>query len=480
MSAKTWNHRTPAEIIEFVSRSGPVTELKSTTAIIVEAAQAFQNANSGSLRSAGTAFGKPAENVELAASSRGEKGGIRSTRILSVASEWTSKHGGVTTLNREMCVSMSELGHEVVCAVVESSGAEKVDAASNGVRLVDAPTYPTVLDEARLLMLSKKLFSGFDPDVVIGHDHKTGGAGFHLAKNVFEVPYVHFVHTLPEGAERHKTRNSGNILEGSRKAETQKRSCILADLVVCVGPLIHRIMQTTLQNYPVPVVEFRPGLDKRLLEKKIDPAKLLAIYCLFLARLEDGKLKGADIACHVIAALNTKWKWDRFKSPRLIMRGFDEATIDRDLSALGEISHTRQYVMPREYTADANEIADDICMSCVMMMPSREEAFGLVSLEAIAAGVPVLVTSSSGVGELLTILVAESHIAQPQADACVTDVTDDDMEATIEGWSTKAQAIISNPVAAFAAAGKLRSMITPVLSWEKAARKLSDDIEAIL
>jgi glycosyltransferase involved in cell wall biosynthesis len=45
-------------------------------------------------------------------------------------------------------------------------------------------------------------------------------------------------------------------------------------------------------------------------------------------------------------------------------------------------------------------------MSSVMMMPSRVEAFGLVALEAIAAGV-----SSSGVGDLLAILAAELHIS---------------------------------------------------------------------
>jgi hypothetical protein len=94
--------------------------------------------------------------------------------------------------------------------------------------------------------------------------------------------------------------------------------------------------------------------------------------------------------------------------------------------------------------------------------------------------VPLLVTSSSGVGELLTNLATELKISQLQADACVTDVIDGDMEATIERWSNKAQAIVANPLAAFAAADKLRSTLMPILSWENAAKKLTDDIEAIL
>jgi Glycosyltransferase Family 4 len=307
MSGNTWRQRTPRGVIEFISACNPPAKFKSTRAIIVESAEAFQRANMEDPRSAGSTIEEPAETVALSAEGNSVKSQIKPKRILAVATEWKSKYGGVTTLNCEMCISMSELGHEVICAVVESTLAEKTDAASKRVKLIDAPAYSTVQGSARLFMLSGKLFDGFEPDVVIGHDHITGAAGLHLAKDIFEVPYVHFIHTLPEGAERHKTRNQGGILDGSRKADAQKQLCVLADLVVCIGPLLHRIVQTTLHSHAVSVVEFRPGLDKRLLATKIDVGKILATYCLFLARLEDGILKGADIACHVIAALNDKW-----------------------------------------------------------------------------------------------------------------------------------------------------------------------------
>jgi hypothetical protein len=240
------------------------------------------------------------------------------------------RHGGISTFNRELCTALAALGHKLVCAVIESSQDEKADAARAGITLVDAPKYPTVEGGNRLLTLSKDIFGGFLPDVVIGHDHITGAAGMHLAGSVFKVPYVHVVHTAPEAAERHKTRGAGGLLDGSKKAETQKQLCCAASLVVCVGPLLHRLMQTALQTYPISVVELRPGLNKGLLKKKVDVAKVLAPYCLFLGRLEDGRLKGADIACHIISTLNSKWEWPKFKRPTLIMRGFEELTIDRD------------------------------------------------------------------------------------------------------------------------------------------------------
>jgi hypothetical protein len=53
------------------------------------------------------------------------------------------------------------------------------------------------------------------------------------------------------------------------------------------------------------------------------------------------------------------------------------------------------------------------------------------------------------------------------------------MESTIKDWSNRAHAIIADPAAAFASADKLRSMLSPILSWENAANKLSTDIDAI-
>lgn len=480
MAANTWKRRNPAEIIAYISFLSPPLNVKSTKAQIVEGTQAFQSANTEITLQAprdGESYPEVVEGVQLG---KGPIANELPIRLLAVATEWRSQHGGVSTLSRELCIAMAALGHEVACAVVHSSESEKADAARAGVTLIDAPNYPTLEDATRLLTLNKRSLNGFQPDVVIGHDHITGAAGLHLAKGVFEIPYVHFVHTVPESAEQHKTRNQVSLLYGSRKAEEQKRLCALSDLVVCIGPLLHRIVQTSLQAYSVPVVELRPGLNADLLKRKSDTTKIRASYCLLLARLEDGILKGADIACHVIAALNRNWRWGRHNSPKLIMRGFSEGTIDQDLAALGGIDHAKPHILVRGYTTDSNAIADDICMSSVMFMPSRIEGFGLVALEAIAAGTPVLITSSSGIGELLTILATEAHITVAQADACVVDVSEADLEKTIEEWSTKAQATVSNISSSFAAADELRQRLAPVLSWKNAARQLVSDIRGIL
>jgi glycosyltransferase involved in cell wall biosynthesis len=137
-----------------------------------------------------------------------------------------------------------------------------------------------------------------------------------------------------------------------------------------------------------------------------------------------------------------------------------------------------RYLVPRAYTADAALIADDIRMSSVVLMPSRCEGFGLVALEGIAAGVPVVVTSTSGMGELL--VENESVIGRTLAQSCVADVDGHDAEITSEKWAVRVQRIMDDPVAAFSQAEQLRMLLKPLLNWDTVTTQLSRDFETIL
>jgi glycosyltransferase involved in cell wall biosynthesis len=478
MTAKLWKRRKPADVIGIVALYSPKLEVRSTKAIIVEAASAYQSATiAPPLNPVNLSNVKPSETVTLLLPVKPTS--VKSRRILTVATEWSSRHGGISTLNRDLCIALASIGHEVVCFVAELTSQEASDAATANVRLVGAPADPALDDSERLLLFVPDSVSPFVPELVIGHDHITGSAAYHIASRVYGgIPYVHFIHTLPEEAERHKTRNGSSILVGAQKADVQMKQCRTAHLVVGVGPRIHRELETRVgQNYSIRVVQMRPGLDKNLMSKKIDVRKVLSAYCLFLARLEDGNLKGADFACKIITTLNVDWKWSPAKRPMLIMRGFDPLNIDRDIKAIGGME-AKEFLRPREYSADAAVIAADIRMSSVMMMPSRCEGFGLVALEAIAAGIPVVVTSSSGVGELL--LESAPAIGHSLAEACVADVNGDDPEATTKDWAIRIQKIIADPLKAFAQAEQLRTLLGPVLNWETAAANFSEEFESVL
>jgi hypothetical protein len=102
----------------------------------------------------------------------------------------------------------------------------------------------------------------------------------------------------------------------------------------------------------------------------------------------------------------------------------------------------------------------------------------LVALEGIAAGVPVLVTSASGIGELL--MENQQVIGHSLAQTCVADVDVHSSEGTSKEWAIRVQKIIADPVAAFSQAEQLRTLLKPVLGWKTVVTQLSQEFESIL
>jgi glycosyltransferase involved in cell wall biosynthesis len=79
----------------------------------------------------------------------------------------------------------------------------------------------------------------------------------------------------------------------------------------------------------------------------------------------------------------------------------------------------------QEYTTDAVRVEQSFRRASGVLMPSRSEGFGLVGLEAIARGIPLLASSESGLAEVLLKHGGEA------GQAAVVKISRD-AEATIE------------------------------------------------
>lgn len=475
VDAKNWQLREPAELIATIALHSPNSSPRSTKAAITSAATEELGEQAFVPRSIPDE-GSFAESVELPPNPSAST----PRRILAVATEWASGHGGISTFNRELCVALAELGHHVACFVLTASDKEVSDAKVDNVRLIVPPKDPGTSsdDIANLLLFYKEQLEPFEPEVVIGHDHITALAAHHIARRIYRVPYVHFVHTLPEEIEKYKTRGTGSLLRGGVKSGIQTRQCKLAQLVVAVGPRIYTDFYSRLGWAGTRVVELRPGLNRKLIKHKVDPTKPRRSDCLLVARLEDPVLKGAPLACQVITHLNSSFPWQPpSRRPKLILRGFTQDTFESELGAIDGMEAAKEFVTCRPYTPEEEDIAGDICAASVVIMPSKQEGFGLTALEAIAAGIPIAVTAESGLGEYLltTKIAAVDAIAQK----CVLDVIGE-ADDIAKKWSERIAYIFNNPEAAFEEAANLKRALMPVLTWELAARGLSIEIEAIL
>lgn len=477
LDATTWRLKEPSQVIATIALYSPIDAPVGTKAKLAEIDNLV-----------GRGFGR-AERLLTSEESSLAETVLQSTslipikvrQVLAVATEWFSGHGGISTLNRELCMALAKLGHGVACLVLRATNEERLHARQANVQLVTPfeDAMQDLDDITKLLLFPRDGLGDFKPEIVIGHDHITGSAARHIARSYYGVPYVHFVHTLPEESERYKTRGSKNVLKGALKSKVQIEQCKSADLVVAIGPKILQQISGPLSSANVKVVELWPGLDVGLMKHTVDPSRKGEVICLLMARFEDPEIKGAPLACRVIAKINSNWTGGPWTRPSLILRGFTLEKADEEVSAIDGYNEAKDYVKCRPFTSETKEVAEEICGSSVVLMPSTAEGFGLAALEAIAAGIPTVISSETGLGQLLLAGGVPAHVSDTVR-PWVADVKGPDRAAIVDDWAHRIRTILSNPSAAFAQAEKLRDQLSAILSWESASRKFSHDIEELL
>ncbi len=404
----------------------------------------------------------------------------RRLRILAVATEWSSAHGGVSTLNRELCVALASLGHEVRCVVVDPTGEETTAADMLGVSLVACPKGLCIPEDQRLLLVRSRDLEGFAADIVLGHDHVTGPAALRMAEEL-GAAYVHMLHTVPEEAEGLKSRSAGPgraLLRGDDKANDQIALCRAAQLVVAVGPKIHASIAVRLPRGSR-LVEIVPGLNEELLSHEADVTQLPRSYGLMSARMQDADLKGARLACECFREAGLAHAWQPGGRPHLILRGFSDRATEEFEQAIGPRDQFSEWVYTRGYTEDVAEMHEDIRTASVVLMPSRTEGFGLAGLEAIAAGVPVMLSLESGLAEYLSRAVATRQIDEALIDGCILGVVGPSPAVTSE-WAGRVGTVLLDRPAAFQRARALRDALRPMMSWPAAAASFSTAVQDML
>ncbi|MFD5159383.1 CATRA conflict system CASPASE/TPR repeat-associated protein [Streptomyces hawaiiensis] len=384
-------------------------------------------------------------------------------RVLAVVDEWFPAHGGLSAFNRALCIALAEAGADVRVLVVSSSPAERADAADHGVRLVDAARPGVYGNES--LFLRPPFADGFEPDLVLGHGRVSGLAARGQVKEYFgNAGRLHFLHVEPDRAEAQKPDPEGDLAVRSQKrTEWELELCEGALSAVAVGPRLARNLRRHARTRVLaPLVRVDPGFDGRPAASPPGPDEIPQI--LMMGRLDDAPLKGLDIACRGLgAAVPPRAEHGSWE---LLIRGVPDSK-SRELYAQVEewIGTPAVDVTLRPFSADPRQVMEDVARASLVLMPSRAEAFGLVGLEAIASGVPVLVSGRSGLGVLL--LEQRLRIASQ----AVVDVaaTARDFEGDVRSWEKSIHAVMRNLPAAFRDAAELREAMAARHTWAAAA-----------
>jgi D-inositol-3-phosphate glycosyltransferase len=238
-------------------------------------------------------------------------------------------------------------------------------------------------------------------DLVYSHYWLSGLAGEWL-KTQFVLPLVHTFHTLAVFKEEALGREEQNIRHMAESHLTQS-----ADRIISSSLQEKKCLVEGFGLPPEKVEVIYPGVNSRVFypvedspvvhEYKQNPDDLLLLY---VGRIDP--VKGLMSALEAMAGLRQKDASQFGRVKLLIIGGGDR---HRDLSRNTEVQNLKKYCREKRLQSKVvflgsvkqTRLKDYYTAADALIVPSFYESFGLVVVEALAAGTPVLV---SDVGEM--------------------------------------------------------------------------------
>ena len=325
----------------------------------------------------------------------------RKLKVTLLSSEWRSTKGGLSTINRELAIQLAKHHNvEISMYLPQCSEEDQRVAASHNVRLIEA-----------------KELIGFEPidwlsslpenhciDWIIGHGLPLGRQ-VQLIQQHHHCNWLQVVHTAPEQLGMFKGYTDA-IPKGAKKHQAEIKLCECADQVVAIGPKLADAYSHYLRycQKDQAVFQLTPGIFSEFSHVKQATEESGTFCVLVFGRgdYEDFELKGYDIAVKAVAEL--------FESSyQLVFVGTPSGKEDEVAEKLCKHGIDRKQLRVRSYEESRAELAKLFCEVDLAIMPSRTEGFGLAALEALSAGLPVLVSGNSGLGEALKKLPYGSY-----------------------------------------------------------------------
>ena len=325
-----------------------------------------------------------------------------------LSSEWRSTKGGLSTINRELAIQLAKHPSvEVSVYLPQCSEEDKRVAASHNVQIVEAEKRPGLEPELWLSCLPEDHVV----DCVVGHGAVLGRQ-VQIIKHHHHCKWIQIVHTAPEELGMYKEYEE-HISRGEDKHQVEVELCKLADQVVAVGPKLAEVFSGYLRpcGKDQDVLNLTPGIFSEFADVKQASQERSSFSVLVFGRgdSEDFQLKGYDIAAQAIAELKDM-------TYQLVFVGTARGEEETVAKKLLEQGIDRSQLKVRRFNESRERLAELFCEVDLAVMPSRTEGFGLAALEALSAGLPVLVSGNSGLAEALKKV--------PHGSSCVVESED--------------------------------------------------------
>lgn len=319
--------------------------------------------------------------------------------LFFIADGWGATKGGINAFNYDLCIALGKIAERYCCKVFcVCSGTvphtDKKFAAENNVEIV--PVDPDDFENRDFSSLDKHVNSTGSL-FWIGHDIITGEHALKCCER-FGGKTVLFHHMDYEAY--YSAKADGR--ETKKKIDQQKRIFGHARLMLGVGPKLYESLKDKFPDIKDGTIEqIVPGLSEIECIENVSRRTRL----VFTGRVEDDN--------------------DCVKQFKILIKAFGELVKERDVTPESSVTliglpHENYAELEKKYKNAACECADgfsnvlcqtytenreklfsDLRQSSIAVMPSLSEGFGLAGLEAISAGVPLVLTKNSGLYKFL-------------------------------------------------------------------------------
>ncbi|XP_078700741.1 uncharacterized protein LOC144927272 [Branchiostoma floridae x Branchiostoma belcheri] len=397
--------------------------------------------------------------------------------VLLVNDKYGTSHGGTSSTNRQVAQFLQRHGATVHATALQASEDDKRWAEEDGV-ILHLPVKKTRDKRTPSLEWLTHYHSFHYPSIpqdlkcIVGH----AGVSSEAAKSIQEDRCQHaklilFNHDMPEDTEYYK--GTEKAMATGKKMEDILEDTKNADAVFSMGRRIYDYFETKYrslgENKPREHLMFLPRPSPVFEAVSVQPGGGGEKVVLTVGRVtEVDKLKGHDLVARALGEVVEK-----ITNVRLRVRGIDEDHYEASKRILEEYLNSGKIKPILLPCGTQEDIADDMKQAHLVLMPSRAEPFGLIGLEAIAAGIPVLISDKSGLADMIKDLIDEEKCPADMRYRIVhTSVNESDLEVAAKEWAKRIVDTLQHSKHEFDKAAEFKKKLLESKYWEESHQNL--------
>eukprot|EP00058_Branchiostoma_floridae_P014504 XP_002599992.1 hypothetical protein BRAFLDRAFT_74113 [Branchiostoma floridae] len=386
---------------------------------------------------------------------------MESLAVLMVQDEYNTSQGEIS-INPQLGEILKEKSQDtpVFTAVLQATEEDKKDAQRDGVELLlpkldpsdprtdPSPDWLTYDHRVKYPHLPAKTVS------IVGHAGVTSRAAVRIKQERYpDTRVILFTSDIPEDTEYYKGDEEAMAI--GKKEDSILQDAQEADVVFSLGNTIFDHFETQFKAIPASKrpqhFKFVQRPSKVFEKAQAEYKKAETMVVLSIGRVKGfEKLKGYDLAVESLSIVADKMK------VRYRVIGVDKDDFKTSKAILEHCKSSNLQITLLPYGTQ-KDICKEMMQAHLVLMPSRAEPFGLVGLEAIAAGVPVLVSSKSGLADFIHEHVDELHHS----------IVDMDEGTSARHWAHCIERVLKHNETEFETAARCRQKLLSSEYWEE-------------